>query len=35
MAIEARKELRLRRAELKQIEESSELGLNGVKRTDT
>lgn len=35
VAIEARKELRLRRAELKQIEESSELGLNGVKRTDT
>ena len=32
---EARKELRARRAELKEIEESSEVGLNSLKRTLT
>ena len=33
VAAEARKELRVRRAELKEIEESSEVGLNSLKRT--
>ena len=33
VATEARKELRARRAELKEIEESSEVGLNSLKRT--
>ncbi len=35
VAVEARKELRARRAELKEIEESSEVGLNNLKRTLT
>jgi RNA polymerase primary sigma factor len=35
VAIEARKELRAHRCELKQIEESSELGVNSLKRTLT
>ncbi|HKD49868.1 MAG TPA: RNA polymerase sigma factor RpoD [Candidatus Acidoferrum sp.] len=35
VAAEARKELRARRAELKEIEESSEVGLNNLKRTLT
>jgi len=35
VAAEARKELRARRAELKQIEESSEVGLSSLKRTLT
>jgi RNA polymerase primary sigma factor len=35
VAAEARKELRVRRAELKQIEESSEVGLSSLKRTLT
>jgi len=35
IAVEARKELRARRAELKQIEESSEVGLASLKRTLT
>jgi RNA polymerase primary sigma factor len=35
VAVEARKELRARRAELKEIEESSEVGLNSLKRTLT
>ena len=35
VAAEARKELRLRRAELKEIEQSSEVGLNSLKRTLT
>jgi len=35
VAAEARKELRARRAELKEIEQSSEVGLNSLKRTLT
>ena len=35
VAVEARKELRARRAELKEIEESSKVGLNSLKRTLT
>ena len=35
VAAEARKELRARRAELKEIEESSEVGLSGLKRSLT
>jgi RNA polymerase primary sigma factor len=35
VATEARRELRARRAELKEIEESSEVGLNSLKRTLT
>jgi RNA polymerase primary sigma factor len=35
VAAEARKELRSRRAELKEIEQSSEVGLNSLKRTLT
>jgi len=35
VASEARKELRLRRAELKEIEQSSEVGLSSLKRTLT
>jgi RNA polymerase primary sigma factor len=35
VAVEARKELRTRRAELKEIEESSEVGLSSLKRTLT
>ena len=35
VAAEARKELRLRRAELKEIEQSSEVGLSSLKRTLT
>jgi len=35
VAVEARKELRARRAELKEIEESSEVGLSSLKRTLT
>jgi len=35
VAAEARRELRLRRAELKEIEQSSEVGLTGLKRTLT
>jgi RNA polymerase primary sigma factor len=35
VAVEARKELRARRAELKEIEELSEVGLNSLKRTLT
>ena len=35
VAAEARRELRVRRAELKEIEQSSEVGLNNLKRTLT
>ena len=35
VAAEARRELRVRRAELKEIEQSSEVGLNSLKRTLT
>jgi RNA polymerase primary sigma factor len=35
VATEARRELRVRRAELKEIEQSSEVGLNSLKRTLT
>jgi RNA polymerase primary sigma factor len=35
VAAEARKELRVRRAELKEVEESSEVGLSSLKRTLT
>jgi len=35
VAAEARRELRIRRAELKEIEQSSEVGLNNLKRTLT
>jgi RNA polymerase primary sigma factor len=35
VATEARRELRIRRAELKEIEQSSEVGLNNLKRTLT
>jgi len=35
VAAEARRELRVRRAELKEIEQSSEVGLTGLKRTLT